>query len=370
VERCWIASSPAVDGERVYVGVVFPPPFGGGAVYCIDRATGKELWMFNDKGDMKDVFSSPCAADGRLYIGEGFHQDAECKLYCLDASTGRKIWDFATASHTESSPCLSAGKVYFGAGDDGLYCLDAVTGKERWHLRGLHVDANALVIGNRLYCGSGIGDAYKDTVLFCLDAETGREHWRMPVDLPMWGQPAVADDHLFAGIGNGNFLQSADKPAGAVLCLNAATGQRVWRYDVGDGVLTRIVVDAQKVYFGSRDRHCYGLDRSDGRLCWKTDLGSPILASPFLVEGEDGSILYAVSSAGLLHRLQADTGRIEWTFDAANNSGTKATVFSSPMVTIHSGRQGEARRLYFGCGLSDLTRGLLYCLEERAKPSS
>ena len=95
VERCWIASSPVVDGERVYVGVVLPSAFkGSGAVYCVDRKTGKEIWMFNEGGDMKDVFSSPCVADGRLYIGEGFHQHADCKLYCLDAATGKKLWDF------------------------------------------------------------------------------------------------------------------------------------------------------------------------------------------------------------------------------------------------------------------------------------
>ena len=227
VDRCWMASSPVVDGDRVYIGVVFPSAFkGSGAVYCVDRKTGKEMWMFNEGGDMKDVFSSPCLADGRLYIGEGFHQHADCKLYCLDAATGAKLWDFATGSHTESTPCVAAGKVYFGAGDDGLYCLDAATGKEQWHLKGLHVDANPLVIGNRLYGGSGIGDAYKETVLFCLDADTGKEHWRMPTDLPVWGMAAVLDEHIYAGIGNGNFQMSADKPAGAVLCLETATGKR------------------------------------------------------------------------------------------------------------------------------------------------
>src|SRR5262249_7246712 len=95
VERCWMASSPVVDGEHVYIGVVLPSAFqSSGAVYCVDRKTGKEIWMFNAGGDMKDVFSSPCVADGRVYIGEGFHQHADCKLYCLDAATGKKLWEF------------------------------------------------------------------------------------------------------------------------------------------------------------------------------------------------------------------------------------------------------------------------------------
>src|SRR5262249_5873667 len=56
VERCWMASSPVVDGEHVYIGVVLPSAFqSSGAVYCVDRKTGKEIWMFNAGGDMKDV---------------------------------------------------------------------------------------------------------------------------------------------------------------------------------------------------------------------------------------------------------------------------------------------------------------------------
>jgi outer membrane protein assembly factor BamB len=372
VERCWIASSPVVDGERVYIGAVFPSAFGGsGAVYCVERKSGKEIWMFNDGGAMKDVFSSPCVADGRIYIGEGFHQHADCKLYCLDAATGKKLWEFTTSSHTESTPCVSGGKVYFGAGDDGLYCLDAATGHENWHFTGLHVDANPLVIDNRLYGGSGVGDYHKDTVLFCLNADTGAEHWRMPVDLPVWGMPAVRGEYLYAGIGNGNFLMSADqlekpeKPAGAVLCLERATGRRVWRYDVRDGVHGRVCVDDRHVWFASRDQQCYCLDRRDGAFRWKTALGSPIVASPALVGRRDNQSLYVAGSDGRIRRLDPQTGKIDWTFDVAKDAEQPATVFSSPLVQERASRQGESRLLWVGCGLSEFTHGILYCLEER-----
>jgi outer membrane protein assembly factor BamB len=367
VERCWIASSPTVEGDHVYIGVVLASAFrSSGAVYCVDRRTGKEIWMFNDGGDMKDVFSSPCVADGRVYIGEGFHQHADCKLYCLDAATGKKLWEFGTRSHTESSPCVADGKVYFGAGDDGLYCLDAATGQEKWHLSGLHVDANPLVIDNRLYGGSGAGDAYKETVLFCLNADTGAEHWRMPVDLPVWGMPAVQGEYLYAGIGNGNFLESADKPAGAVLCLERSTGKRVWRYDVPDGVHVRVCVDARHIWFASRDQHCYCVDRRKGTLCWKKDLGSPILASPFLLSGTGESELYVAASDGPVSKLDPETGQIMWTFDVARDTEQRATVFSSPVVLARDRSKGESHLIYFGCGLSDFTRGVLYCLEEQA----
>ncbi len=378
VERCWIASSPRADDSCVYIGVVFPSAFGSsGAVYCLDRNNGKEVWMVNDGGGMKGIFSSPCVAGGRVYIGEGFHQHADCKLYCLDAATGKKLWDFATTSHIESTPCVWADRAYFGAGDDGLYCLDAATGKKIWHLPGLHVDASPLVIDNRLYCGSGVGDSYRDTVLFCLNAGTGQEKWRMPLDLPVWGMPAVQGEYLYAGIGNGNFLVSADqlekleKPAGAMLCLERSTGKRIWRYDVRDGVLVRPCVDETRVWFAARDRHCYCLDRHNGNPLWKTDLGSAVAASPTLVRCGENRSLYVASSGGSVCHLDPQTGKSIWTFDLAKDTEQPATVFSSPLVRLHRDSHGESRRIWFGCGLSEFTRGILYCLEERAiEPSS
>jgi outer membrane protein assembly factor BamB len=378
VERCWIASSPRVDEARVYIGVVLPSAFGSsGAVYCVDRKNGEEIWMFNDGGGMKDVFSSPCLDSGRVYIGEGFHQHADCKLYCLDAVTGKKLWDFATTSHIESTPCVSGDKVYFGAGDDGLYCLDAATGKKRWHMPGLHVDADPLVIDNRLYGGSGVGDTYKDTVLFCLNADTGEEVWRMPVDLPVWGMPAVQGEYLYAGIGNGNLLVSADqlekpeKPAGAVLCLERSTGKRVWRYDVSDGVHVRMSVDEKYIWFAGRDRHCYCLDRRKGDLIWTTDLGGAVVASPSLVGCGESKGLYVATSEGLVSHLDPRTGKLVWTFAVAEDMAQSANVFSSPLVKLRKDSRGESRWILFGCGLSEFTRGILYCLEERAvEPSS
>jgi outer membrane protein assembly factor BamB len=373
LENCWIASSPAVEGDRVYVGVVLNSAFGGsGAIYCVDRKNGKEIWTFNDGGDMKDVFSSPCVAEGRVYVGEGFHQHADCKLYCLDAATGKKLWDFSTTSHTESTPCVARGKVYFGAGDDGLYCLNAATGKEIWHLTGLHVDANPLVIDNRLYGGSYVGDKYQDTELFCLDTDTGEKHWRLPVDLSVAGMPAVQGECLYAPIGNGNFLVSADQsekpenPAGALLCVERATGKLVWRYDVPDGILAGVRTDEKHVWFVSRDRHCYCLDRRDRTLRWKVDLGSPVVASPALAGRGANRGLYVAASDGLLNRLDPETGKIAWTFEVAKDAKQPAMLFSSPRVEVREGRQAESRLIWFGCGLGERTHGILYCLEERA----
>src|SRR5262249_4948517 len=76
-EQGTIISAPLAAGDCVYIAAAHGSGLQvWGALYCLDRATGQEVWHFDDDGAMKPVsISSPCLADGRLYIGEGFHQD-------------------------------------------------------------------------------------------------------------------------------------------------------------------------------------------------------------------------------------------------------------------------------------------------------
>jgi outer membrane protein assembly factor BamB len=360
-ERGSIISSPCVAGGRVYVAAILNAGLTNtGRVYCLDALTKKVVWQFDDDGGMLPMYSTPCVADGRLYVGEGMHANLESKLYCLDAATGRELWHFATAGHVESSPCVAAGGVYFGAGDDGLYCLDAVTGSPRWHHQGpIHIDSSPAVADGRVYAGSGVSRNHKTTEVFCLDAANGRVCWRTPTDLPAWGSPVIDGDDVFFGLGNGRLDTPArppERPAGALLCVSAGAGNVRWRYSVGDAVLARPAAGAGHVYFGSRDGNCYCLDRAAGTLCWKDELGSPLLTAPALA----GQRLYVVACGGLVRCLDAADGRACWNFDVARLTGMRPQLFSSPAVV------GEPRRLYFGAEVQSPvgSAAVLYCLGE------
>ena len=117
--RIRLHSSPAVVDGQVYIGALYElqSPTEG-AMYCVNVVDGREAgerhlkagertWRFTGEGTLKPVFSSPTIAGGRLYFGEGYHQDQSCRLFCLDArSADRPLWTFPTTSHVESSPCL------------------------------------------------------------------------------------------------------------------------------------------------------------------------------------------------------------------------------------------------------------------------
>ncbi|MCZ6680751.1 MAG: PQQ-binding-like beta-propeller repeat protein, partial [Candidatus Poribacteria bacterium] len=163
------SASPAVAGDRVYIASAQGSIFStGGAVYCLDANSGDVRWQYPSP---IQIFSSPTVVGGRVYVGEGFHQDTNCHLYCLNASDGSPIWTFQTASHVESSPFVSQGKVYFGAGEDGVYCVDALEGKEIWHYPSIHVDMSPAVWEGTAYFGSGYGE-YR---IYAVDANTGEE---------------------------------------------------------------------------------------------------------------------------------------------------------------------------------------------------
>jgi eukaryotic-like serine/threonine-protein kinase len=364
VERGAIVSTPLVTQDRVFLGAIRDQGLSStGVVYCLSRETGKSIWEFDNDGAMQHMYSSPCLAEGRLYIGEGMHANQVCKLYCLDAETGKKLWDFQTAGHIESSPCVADHKVFFGSGDDGLYCLDAKTGMQRWHFQGpFHIDNSATISGHLLYSGTGISRKYQNMESFCLDTRDGAVVWRFPTNLPVWGSPAVDGDQVFVGLGNGRLMKSVDPPeipAGAVLCLDRKTGTQHWRFDVSDGVLAKPAVDADRVYFGCRDGNCYAIDRKEGHLCWKENVGSAVVTSPALWENH----LYLVPSEGRVCRLDVAHGRVNWFFDVGAHSQTKPRLFSSP--TVKRG-EGNHRLIYFGAELQIITgsAAVLYCLQD------
>ena len=120
--------------------------------------------------------------------------------------TARSFGTFRPESHTESSPCVVDGRVFFGAGDDGVFCLDAVSGRRIWHFQGPHVDSSPAVVGGRVYAGSGYGDHY----MFCLDSRTGNVVWKTVADFPAFASPTVSGRHVFFGIGTGDMLASSD----------------------------------------------------------------------------------------------------------------------------------------------------------------
>ena len=357
-----IAASPVVVAGRIYLAAIRDQGLSpGGAVLSLGLRDRKVAWSFDDKGAMLHTISTPALAGGRLYVGEGMHGNLPCHLYCLDTATGSRLWAYPAGGHIEAGPHVAAGRVYFGAGDDGVYALDAGSGELCWHYTGpAHVDTSPAVAAGRLFAGGGLSRRFREPEAFCLDSRTGQVVWRQATELPVWGSPVVVGQRVLFGLGNGRLLESVPppaKPAGALLCLDGNTGHVLWRYRTADAVFGRTAIAGAHLYFTCRDGACYCLETDTGRLVWKQSLGSPAVTTPAV----DGGRVYVVASAGQVCCLEASSGRTLWSYDVVASSAGKAQMLSSPVVVWENGR----RQVLFGGEVRTVRSfAVLYCLEE------
>jgi outer membrane protein assembly factor BamB len=363
-ERGAIFATPAVHDEDVYVVTIQDAAFHNlGTLRQISLATGKPRWKFDEDGDMRHGISSPAAGAKTVFVGEGMHANHFCHLYAIDSATGNKRWKFRAEGHIESSPVHSGGDVIFGAGDDGVYSLNAATGKENWHFaRSIHVDSRPEVSDRHVFVSAGVSRAFREPRLVCLNRLDGSLAWEFPTDLPAWGSPRLHESTVYFGLGNGRLNRSAsgsEKPAGAVIALEASSGKRLWRFDTPDAVMSRPAADGDRVFFTCRDHHLYCLNRADGQLIWKQSLGSPIVADA--VRADDR--VYAVSFEGRVACFSSKDGKERWRFEIGTHSGTKPAVLASPVVVR---KEGSPNRVILGTELKNGGDGaaVLYCLQE------
>lgn len=358
-----VMSGVTIDGDALYFGTSSQTSFRtSGQVFCVDRHTGAVRWKYKPD-DSKPVFCTPIVSNGRVFVGEGLHTDNGCRLFCLDAASGKPAWDnpFQTTSHTEGTPSVIDGKVYFSAGDDGLICADAKTGAEVWHLPGeankLHIDTPPTVVGNRVFAGSG----YSTYALLCVDATSGKELWRTPVPMRSFG-PALADaERVIYGLGTGNLTLDTEggerEPAGAVVCVDAASGKQIWKYDLTRSVHTSLAADGLFVYAASRDGYLHCLNRRTGKLRWKLGIsGTPLTAGPAAAADADGVpvAVYAVTAEGLVVCVNPYTGKTYWARDMREQTGKLVEeVYSTPVVAA----DGKTRTVYVGAMVKNRNNG-------------
>jgi outer membrane protein assembly factor BamB len=102
-------SSPAVAGERVFVGI-------DKDLTALDRKTGRVLWR---AATGRKVDSTPLVVGEVVYVGSD-----DSTFYAFDAASGKRLWSFTTGASVSSSPTYGEGLILVGSDDGALYAFE------------------------------------------------------------------------------------------------------------------------------------------------------------------------------------------------------------------------------------------------------
>jgi len=225
-------------------------------------------------------------------------------LLTLDAATGDERWHWTPGARVVSVPALADDTLYVTLDDDELWAVDAGSGikDEYWHLRlpmprSVAAPAASPDHPGRLFLPS------RGPHLCAVDVAQREIAWHHPSpdDAGSWflKTPALAGGRLFAA-----------STGGAVLALDAETGERFWRAVPGQAgkPLTAPAADGQRVYVGGRDHCVYALDADSGETLWRRETARRIEGRPLLLDG----VLYVTGHDHCLRALDAATGLELW----------------------------------------------------------
>ena len=366
-------SIPTVDRGRVYLGINDDDvtregyrPSGGGAVLCLDLATGKTLWELPvprfAKGTQEPYYfdhwkcgicSGPVVAGDRVYV-VGNRGDVLC-LDRLGQANGN------TGPFTDEARYMAlsgANTALLPTDGDIIWRFDMLT--ECGVIPHDTVASTILLVNGLLYvCTSnGVNHEHGEPrapgapSLIVLDAETGRLVARDREDIGQhllhgnWSSPSYGEANgkglIFFGGGDGfiyAFHAIEGKPLGEVQTL-----KRAWRTDaspehfrVRDGkpvpyttwynkqpfgpsepIGTPVFHDGRIfVAIGQSPVHGLGdgcvscLDAATGAVIWRSEKINRSLATAAIADG----ILYLPDEAATLHAFDTATGETLWTHD-------------------------------------------------------
>ena len=362
-----ILSSPAIWGDRVYgASCTMDSPDSYGAVFCLDAATGEQVWTVDQADDRPFIgfFSSPAiSADGKyLLIGQGLHPDENCRLLCIETATGKVHWTLEVPMHIESSPCIDGDVVYVGAGaiedpathkpisHPGFVLAAQISdGKELWRFDVNDPESSPVFYEGNLFIGSGFNGK---AVVSIKTGETPEKLWSTESAYPITGAVTLSDGVIYAGGGNGDFVFRDPNPAGIVKALKASDGSEIWSADLPDAVLGAVAASSRLIC-PVASGEVMALDLNTGKPVWKSRVSdrAPILAATAVTEKE----VFAVSQNGYLARFQLEDGKqIERIYiNAEDRPGEQGFCISSPLVAggrLFVGSETGGLRCYIGGG--------------------
>jgi outer membrane protein assembly factor BamB len=281
-KEVWKVEKKALfEGSAAFAGDLVIAGCGDAFVYAWNAADGKEVWKFETQGEIHAGANPWTGPDGKARILIGSYDN---KLYCLDALTGAKLWEYETANYVNGAAAIFDGKTAFGGCDGTLYILDMMTGKEE-----KKIDIGNY-IGNNIAADKGVAYlTHYGNKVEAFSLSDGAHLWQFGErDFPFYAAPAVNAQWVIAG--------SRDK---RLYGLDRQKGEQKWVFRTrGDVDSSPLICADRHVLFGCNDGNFYAVDVSKGEEVWRYEVGAavktpPAVAGEFILIGADDGSVYA-----------------------------------------------------------------------------
>jgi len=339
------------------------------------------------------VVSSPAVLGDKIVFGDGMHQTDGAVLHCLPAKGGMPVWSYAIPGelvHLEGAPSVVGTKVTIGAGSAGVVCLDSSkisfegkdftgdeaqkamadkwkdllaryevdkkkdpdfaippgedslpkfspklvwqAGKGKWH-----VDAPVNAVGGKIVVASAFLDKEKvgDRAVYCLNADTGETVWRTPLTYNPWGGASIVGNTAIVGTSTISFDTKLVKGAkGEVMAIDMKDGSVRWKKEFPGGILGCVAATEDVAVFACTDGKVRALAIKDGERRWIYDAKATIFASPAIA----GDTVYVGDLKGIVHAIDIKGGSGKWTLDLGTNPATKSPGMIYGGISIADGK--------------------------------
>ena len=302
--------SPTAVAEegRVYI------TFGSPGTACLDAKTGRVLWQRRDLpcNHWRGAGSSPTIWRDLLIL----HFDGADFQYvvALDKKDGKTVWktdrsvDFqdldANGKPTRdgdfrkafSSPLIITHEgrdLLLSVGSKATYCYDPATGKEIWRVeeRKHHSGTVRPVVGHGMvYTATGLAKGELWAVKLGGQGVITDTHvaWKFTRNVPNRPSPVLVGDLLFM----------VDQDGGVASCLDAKTGELVWRErlpGVGNHSSSPVVADGRIYFFNENGDGTVIAAAREFKVLAENKLESGFMSSPAIA----GKSLYLRSKTHL-----------------------------------------------------------------------
>ncbi len=218
----WIRSTPAYDGERLYVAGMRD------VLVCLDAKTGKEEWRVDFVKELKTALPDFGFVCSPLLDGDAVYVQAGASVAKLDKKTGKIIWRtlddkggmLGSAFSSPVIATLSGKRQLVVQSREQLAGVEMDKGEVLWSqlvpsFRGMNI-LTPTVVGDTIFTSSYQNKSWLYKVALEKDRYTISEAWTNNAQGYM-SSPVVINAHAYLHLQNQRFT-----------CIDLKTGERTW----------------------------------------------------------------------------------------------------------------------------------------------